>query len=85
MAEVKFTHPAKEQLADLDKDVRLRIYDKLEEIKDWPDHFLVSLKGYPYYRLRIGDYRAIIQWEKEREQLWVVAVGHRKNIYDRDL
>lgn len=85
MVEVKFTDPAKEQLADLEKDVRLRIYDKLDEIKDWPDHFLVPLKGYPYYRLRIGDYRAIIQWEKEKEQLWIVAVGHRKNIYDRDL
>jgi mRNA interferase RelE/StbE len=84
MAEVKFTDPAKEQLSDLEKEVRIRIYDKLEEIKDWPDHFLVRLKGYPYYRLRIGDYRVIIQWEKDREQLWVVAVGHRKNIYDKD-
>jgi len=85
MVDVKFTDPAKNQLSKLEKDVRLRIYDKLEEVKDWPNHFLVKLKGYPYYKLRVGDYRIIINWKKEREQLWVIAAGHRSNIYEKEL
>ncbi len=40
MAEVKFTDPAKNQLAGLEKMVRLRVYSKLEEMRNWPDHFL---------------------------------------------
>ena len=85
MAEVKFTDPAKDQLSKLEKGVRSRIYDKLEDSKDWPDHFLERLKGYPYHKLRVGDYRVIIDWIKDRDQLYVIAVGHRKNIYDREL
>ncbi len=46
MAEVKFTDPAKEQLADLEKDVRLRIYDKLEEIKDFTGIFFIFLNSF---------------------------------------
>jgi len=85
MAEVKFTDPAKNQLAGLEKRARLRIYSKLEEMRDWPDHFLKPLTRYPYFRLRVGDYRVIIDWRKERDELWVVAVGHRRNIYERDI
>ncbi len=85
MAEVKFTDPAKNQFAKLEKEVRLRIYNKLEEVKDWPGHFLERLKGYPYYKLRVGDYRVLIDWKKKRDQLWVIAAGHRKNIYEKEL
>lgn len=82
---VKFTEPAEEQLADLEKETRKRIVSKLEQIRDWPDHFLKPLKNYPYHRLRVGDYRVIIDWRKDQETLWVVAVGHRRNVYDREL
>jgi len=85
MTEVKFTDPAKNQLAGLEKRVRLRIYSKLEDMSDWPDHFLKPLTGSPYFRLRVGDYRVIIDWRKERDELWVIAVGHRRNIYERGL
>jgi len=85
MIEVLFTDPALTQFSTLDKEIRKRIVLKLKRMKEWPDHFIKPLKGSIYFSLRIGDYRAIIDWRKEREQLWVVAVGHRKNIYERDL
>jgi mRNA-degrading endonuclease RelE of RelBE toxin-antitoxin system len=46
MAEVKFTDPAKEQLSDLEKEVRIRIYDKLEEIKDFTGIFHIFLNSF---------------------------------------
>jgi len=85
MTEILFTDPAFDQLKGLEKEIRIRIMSKLKSIKDWPDHHLKPLKGVPYFSLRIGDYRAIIDWRKDRNELWVVAVGHRRNIYEREL
>jgi mRNA interferase RelE/StbE len=85
MPEVLFTDPALDQFNGLEREIQQRIISKLRTIKGCPEHFLKPLKGVPYFSLRIGDYRAIIDWRKDREELWVVAVGHRKNIYEQDL
>jgi len=82
MTKIFFTTAAKDQLATLEKKIRMRIYEKLEEIVEWPDHYLKPLTNYPYFRLRVGSYRVIIDWQKKRDELWVVAVGHRRNIYN---
>ncbi len=85
MTEILFTDPALNQYRNLERETRKRINTKLKMIKEWPDHHLKPLKGYPYFSLRIGDYRAIIDWRRDRDELWVVAVGHRRNIYEREL
>lgn len=84
MTEVLFTDPACDQFRTLEPAVRQRIIAKLRTVREWPEHYLAPLKGMPYHRLRIGDYRVIVDWRKDRDELWVVAVGHRKMIYDRD-
>jgi mRNA interferase RelE/StbE len=38
-----------------------------------------------HYKLRAGDYRAIITWDRDEDVLIVEAVGHRRNVYDRHL
>ena len=58
---------------------------KLAEARDCTEHRLERLSGYPYYKLRAGDYRAIISWDRENDVLYVEAVGHRRNVYDRHL
>jgi mRNA interferase RelE/StbE len=40
------------------------------------------LSGSPYYRLRVGDYRVIIDWRKDDGELFVREIGHRRNVYD---
>lgn len=55
---------------------------KLRDITDFPDHFLTRLSGSEYYRLRVGDYRVIIDWRKDDEELFVREIGHRRNVYD---
>ncbi len=84
MPEILFTDPALNQFRDLEKKVQNRIISKLKNIKESPNHYLKPLKGYPYFSLRIGDYRAIIDWRKEQGELWIVSVGHRRNIYEKD-
>jgi len=85
MPEVLFTDPALDQFNDLEHDIKQRIILKLKTMKGWPEHYLKPLKGIPYFSLRIGDYRVIIDWRRDQDVIWVVAVGHRKNIYEKDL
>jgi mRNA interferase RelE/StbE len=42
-----------------------------------------TLTDYPYYKLRAGDSRAIITWNRDEDVLVVDAGGHRRHVYDR--
>jgi mRNA interferase RelE/StbE len=85
MTEVEWTANALDLLEGLDTEPQERLVSKLDEAKDWTSHRLEKLTGYSYYKLRAGDYRAIITWDRENDRLIVEAVGHRRNIYDRHL
>lgn len=85
MTDVEITSKADEHLANLDPQARERVLKKLAEARDWTEHRLERLSGYSYYKLRAGDYRAIISWDRENDVLYVEAVGHRRNVYDRHL
>lgn len=84
MAEIDVSERAADWLRDAEPDVRDRIMKKLRSIEDFPDHYLKRLSGSPYHRLRIGDYRAIIDWQRDEdpEVLFVREIGPRRNIYD---
>ena len=84
MVDLRYAQRATEQLQDLEREHRERILTKLEGIVDWPDHYLEPLSNHPYHRLRVGDYRVIVNWERD-EEIRVLAVGHRRNVYDREL
>lgn len=85
MTDIHWTEKAIDLLDGLEREDRQRLISKLEEAQDWTSHRLDKLSGYPYYKLRAGDYRAIITWDREQDVLIVEAVGHRRNVYDRHL
>lgn len=85
MTDVEITPTADDHLADLNSEARERVLKKLGEAREWPDHRLKPLSGWPYYTLRAGDYRAIVTWDRENDVLIVEAVSHRRNVYDRHL
>jgi mRNA interferase RelE/StbE len=82
MTEVVVSDDAADWLRDAEPDVRDRIVSKLDDITDFPEHYLKRLRGAPYHRLRVGDYRVIIDWRKDDEELFVREIGHRRNVYD---
>lgn len=73
---------AADWLHDADPEVRDRIRKTLHEVTDFPDHYLKRLSGSSYYRLRVGDYRVIIDWRNDDDELFVREIGHRRNVYD---
>jgi mRNA interferase RelE/StbE len=82
MAEVQVSERAADWLGDAESEVRDRILSKLEDTGDFPDHFLKRLRGRDEYRLRVGDYRVIIDWRRDDDVLFVREIGHRRNVYD---
>jgi mRNA interferase RelE/StbE len=85
MTDVEITSKADEHLETLDPTAREQILKKVAEAQDWTEHRLEPLNNWPYYKLRAGDYRAIITWDRDDDLLIVEAVGHRRNVYDRHL
>lgn len=85
MTDVEYTDQALEHLEGVEDHVADRVVNKVDEATEWTEHRVERLSGYPYYKLRAGDYRAILSWDKERDLLIVEAVGHRRNVYDRHL
>ena len=60
MFSVEFTQTAEKQFFKLEKSIRERVINVLERIKIRPFHFIKRKEGTPYFILRIGDYRAIL-------------------------
>ena len=70
------------QLKKLDKTTQERISKALERIRIRPEKYVQKLVDSSEYRLRVGDYRLILDIDKEKIQILVLKKGHRKNIYD---
>ena len=39
------------------------------------------MTGSDKYRLRVGDYRVIYRFDIERGEIYLLAIGHRREIY----
>ena len=82
MYEIIFSLKAKKQFIKLEKTVQERIISALERIRIRPEAFIVKLVGDPGYKLRVGDYRVIMDIDKNELFIFVIKVAHRKNIYN---
>ena len=82
MYSIEFSQTAEKQLYKLEISVQQRIINVLERIKIRPFHFIKRKQGTLYFILRIGEHRAILDIKEEKNTIFVIEVGHRKNIYD---
>jgi mRNA interferase RelE/StbE len=79
--DIIWTAPAERQLRKLDRSVGKRIFEAVEELAEDPFRRVLRLVNSPYYRLRVGDYRVIIDLQEGKLLVLVLLMGHRKNIY----
>jgi len=76
-------HPkAANELDKIKEPIRSRIRDKLKELRDDPEASGKRLRYTDFWGLRIGNYRAIYDIKRDREQVIVLYIGHRRNVYD---
>lgn len=79
-----FTDDAKKDLRRLEKQIISRIFEKVKTLtSSKPDNLNIKkLKSKnDLYRLRMGDYRIVYCIKHEKIIIYVVAIGHRKDIY----
>ena len=74
---------ADKNLSKLPKNIIETVLKKLNSIKDDPLRFIERLKSSPLWKLRIGDYRAIMIIDTKEKTINVINIGHRKNIYKK--
>ena len=72
----------KKDLARIPKaDVR-RIVGAIRSLADDPrPHGVQKLSGQERYRVRQGNYRIVYSIQDEERTVWVVKVGHRRDVY----
>lgn len=66
----------------LPAEIRERIEGRIDEVGR-------NLRGFPHcrmqgaeaFRLRVGDYRVIYDFDTEQNELYLIAVGHRRDVY----
>ena len=75
--------PAVKELKHLDRSIAKRIYEKVDLLSYNPERYVEKLVQYPYYRLRVGDYRVILDIQHEMVRVLILKVGHRNNVYDK--
>ena len=83
MYKLIFEKRALRDLNKLDKQIKERIWNKLQKCKENPFMFLKPLVQIRGFKLRVGDYCVIIDVREEIRILTILKVGHRKNIYEK--
>jgi len=81
--EIIFSDKALRQLKKMEKNDQERIIAVLERIRVRPEAYVTKLVGDPGYKMRVGDYRIIMDIDNKILRILILKVGHRKNIYDR--
>ncbi|MFA6413983.1 MAG: type II toxin-antitoxin system RelE/ParE family toxin [Syntrophales bacterium] len=77
---------ALDSLKELDKPVRKRIFDKVNDyVSQDPTNIGKPLKEKlsGFWRYRFGDYRIIYTVDLEKQVITVLEAGHRKDIYKK--
>ena len=65
----------------LQASIRSRVLVSMKELEQSPEKG-EPLKPSRFWRLRVGDHRAIYEIDRQSGRVIVLFVGHKKNVYD---
>ncbi|EQD70846.1 plasmid stabilization system protein [mine drainage metagenome] len=71
---------AAKQMEKLDRSIAKRIYEKVDQLHQNPERYVEKLVGYQYYRLRIGDFRVVLDIQAQILCVLILKVGHRSTV-----
>ena len=83
MYSLVYSATALKHLKKLDKEIQIRIISTLERIRVRPYPHVKKLVESPYFRLRVGDYRVILDIKENKLLIFIIEVGHRTKIYSK--
>ena len=83
MYSIEFSKIAEKQFDKLEKDTQTRIVSRLERCRIRPYAHVKKLVGNPYFSLRVGNYRVILNIIENKLIIFVIQLGHRRDIYQK--
>ena len=81
--DIYFSDISLKQLKKIEKGDQERIIKALERIRIRPEAHITKLISDPGYRLRVGNYRVILDIDKNKLIILILKIGHRKKIYKK--
>ena len=78
---IKWSPQSSSFLDELQENVAKRILKKLDEVKENPFRYLEHYESNKGYKLRIGDYRMIIDVDFQNRILFIRVFDKRARIY----
>ncbi len=81
--EVIWSEKSVKQLEKIDKRNAQKIYDSVLDCAKDPLRAVMRLTNSPFYRLRVGNYRVILDLQQKKMIFFVVEVDHRGRIYKK--
>jgi mRNA interferase RelE/StbE len=83
MSQVVIEKQAQKQLAKIPPPDYNKIVTALKDLAADPRPYgYKKLKGRPGYRIRVGDYRIIYQVKDNILTVYILIIGHRREVYD---
>ena len=77
-------HPRVDSVLEkLEHQIAQRIRKKLRLLQDDPFRFLEHHGGDDVFKLRIGEYRALIDVDRKKQIVFVRHLDHRRRIYKK--
>jgi len=83
MFQIDITDEVWKDLRKLDKKYSEIILKKVYSIRKEPLRYIERLVGKTLWKLRVGDYRVILQLNTKDKKINVIKLGHRKRVYKR--
>jgi len=79
---IEILRSAQKQLSKINRQDQDRIISSIESLANNPrPDGCTKLSGRPAWRIRIGSYRVIYEIQDEKLIVFVVRIGHRREIY----
>ena len=78
---IEWHSKASKNLSNLPKDLIRNVLNKLDQVKENPFRFLEHFERKNVYKLRIWDYRALIDVDFENKILYIQIFDKRGRVY----
>ena len=81
--QVIWSEKSVKQLEKLDRKNAQRVYDAVLDCTQDPFKNVARLTNSPFYRLRVGNYRVILDLQQSKMIIFVIETDHRGRIYKK--
>lgn len=79
---IQLSSKAQKELDKIDDKTAFRISQKIYQLEINPYGLdCQKLAGGKGYRIRVGDYRIVYTFDKDKQTITIIKIGHRREIY----